>query len=85
VDPVRANLSSRERIIKAARKAFAERGHDGVSMSEIAQMASVKKALIYYYFPVKRTCFTKSGNTRSTNLKIMSFRKQEMRVSTFRS
>lgn len=57
MDPVRANLSSRERIIKAARKAFAERGHDGVSMSEIAQMASVKKALIYYYFPSKEDLF----------------------------
>jgi len=57
VDPVRAKLSSRERIIKAARKAFAERGHDGVSMSEIAQMAGVKKALIYYYFPSKEDLF----------------------------
>jgi AcrR family transcriptional regulator len=57
VDPVRAKLSSRERIIRAARKAFAERGHDGVSMSEIAQMAGVKKALIYYYFPSKEDLF----------------------------
>jgi len=57
VDPVRAKLSSRERIIKAARKAFAERGHDGVSMSEIAQIAGVKKALIYYYFPSKEDLF----------------------------
>lgn len=57
MDPVRAKLSSRERIIKAARKAFAERGHDGVSMSEIAQMAGVKKALIYYYFPSKEDLF----------------------------
>ena len=57
MDPVRAKLSSRERIIKAARKAFAERGHDGVSMSEIAQIAGVKKALIYYYFPSKEDLF----------------------------
>ncbi|MBN2220475.1 MAG: TetR/AcrR family transcriptional regulator [Kosmotogaceae bacterium] len=57
VDPVRAKLSSRERIIRAARKAFAERGHDGVSMSEIAQIAGVKKALIYYYFPSKEDLF----------------------------
>lgn len=57
MDPVRAKLSSRERIIRAARKAFAERGHDGVSMSEIAQMAGVKKALIYYYFPSKEDLF----------------------------
>ncbi|HQC15500.1 TetR/AcrR family transcriptional regulator [Mesotoga prima] len=54
---MRAKLSSRERIIRAARKAFAERGHDGVSMSEIAQMAGVKKALIYYYFPSKEDLF----------------------------
>ncbi|HQN27822.1 MAG TPA: helix-turn-helix domain-containing protein, partial [Mesotoga sp.] len=48
---MRARLSSKERIVRAARKAFAERGRDGVSMSEIAGIAGVKKALIYYYFP----------------------------------
>jgi AcrR family transcriptional regulator len=50
-------LSSKERIIRAARKAFADRGRDGVSMSEIAKIAGVKKALIYYYFPSKEDLF----------------------------
>ncbi len=48
---------SRLKIINAARKAFAEKGHDGVSMSEIAQIAGVKKSLIYYYFPSKEDLF----------------------------
>jgi len=54
---VRARLSSKERIVRAARKAFADRGRDGVSMSEIAGIAGVKKALIYYYFPSKEDLF----------------------------
>jgi len=57
VNPVRSSLSSKERIIRAARKAFADRGRDGVSMSEIAKIAGVKKALIYYYFPSKEDLF----------------------------
>ena len=52
-----AKLSTRERIIQAARRSFAEKGHDGVSMSEIAKSAGVKKALIYYYFPSKEDLF----------------------------
>lgn len=50
-------MTSKERIIRAARKAFADKGHDGVSMSEIAEIAQVKKALIYYYFPSKEDLF----------------------------
>jgi len=50
-------ISTRNRILRAARKAFAERGRDGVSMSEIAREAGVQKALIYYYFPSKEDLF----------------------------
>jgi AcrR family transcriptional regulator len=54
---VKKKLSTKERILLAARKAFAEKGHDGVSMSEIASIAGVKKALIYYYFPSKEDLY----------------------------
>lgn len=54
---MRAKPSTREKIIQAARRSFAEKGHDGVSMSEIAKSAGVKKALIYYYFPSKEDLF----------------------------
>ncbi len=49
--------STRNRILRAARKAFADKGRDGVSMSEIASEAGVQKALIYYYFPSKEDLF----------------------------
>lgn len=55
--PVKKKMTTRERILLAARKAFAEKGHDGVSMSEIASIAGVKKALIYYYFPSKEDLY----------------------------
>jgi len=54
---VKKKMTTRERILLAARKAFAEKGHDGVSMSEIASIAGVKKALIYYYFPSKEDLY----------------------------
>ncbi|OAA30149.1 TetR family transcriptional regulator [Kosmotoga arenicorallina S304] len=54
---MKKKLSTKERILLAARKAFAEKGHDGVSMSEIASIAGVKKALIYYYFPSKEDLY----------------------------
>ncbi len=49
--------STRNRILRAARKAFADKGRDGVSMSKIASEAGVQKALIYYYFPSKEDLF----------------------------
>lgn len=36
-------------IIRAAEKAFFERGYDNVTMDEIAERAEVNKALLYYY------------------------------------
>ncbi|WP_218916067.1 TetR/AcrR family transcriptional regulator [Kosmotoga pacifica] len=54
---MKKRMSTREKILMAARKAFAEKGHDGVSMSEIASNAGVKKALIYYYFPSKEDLY----------------------------
>ncbi len=51
------DMNTREKILKAAREAFGERGYDGVSMEEIAKRAGVRKALIYYYFPSKEKLF----------------------------
>ncbi|MBD3412947.1 MAG: TetR family transcriptional regulator [Candidatus Aminicenantes bacterium] len=44
---------TREKILKAATKLFAEKGFDGARVDEIAQKAKVNKALIYYYFKSK--------------------------------
>ncbi len=57
VDNVRKKINTKQKIIEAARKSFAEKGYNGVSMSEIAKEAKVKKALIYYYFPSKEELF----------------------------
>ena len=55
-------MGTKDRILKAARESFAEKGYDGVSVDEIARRAGVKKALIYYYFPSKEVLFEEVWN-----------------------
>ena len=43
----------KERILEAAVKLFAERGFDATSVDEIARLAEINKAMIYYYFSSK--------------------------------
>lgn len=53
----RKRLSAQERrasILAAATEVFAERGYNGASLDEIAETASISKALIYEHFPSKR-------------------------------
>lgn len=45
---------ARERILRAAMELFAQKGYDGTRINEIAEMAEVNKALIYYYFDNKQ-------------------------------
>jgi TetR/AcrR family transcriptional regulator len=49
----RNSEATRERILAAAEKVFAEKGYDGARIDEIAREAEVNKALIYYYFESK--------------------------------
>jgi AcrR family transcriptional regulator len=44
---------SRDRILESAERVFAEKGFDGARVDEIARLAGVNKALIYYYFKSK--------------------------------
>lgn len=37
-------------ILTAARQVFAQKGYDGTSVREVAEMAGVNKAMIYYHF-----------------------------------
>jgi len=56
-NPTRKRLTAearRELILDAALEVFARRGFNGSSIDEIAQTASVSKALIYEHFPSKR-------------------------------
>lgn len=44
---------SKEQILSAAAEIFAEKGFSGARVDEIARLANVNKALIYYYFRSK--------------------------------
>ncbi|MBN2159577.1 MAG: TetR/AcrR family transcriptional regulator [Spirochaetes bacterium] len=46
-------LLSRERILSAAKRVFAESGYQGARLGSIARKASVNQALIHYYFASK--------------------------------
>ncbi|HAP42855.1 MAG: hypothetical protein A2087_00120 [Spirochaetes bacterium GWD1_61_31] len=48
-----SDLESKQRILEAAARIFAEKGFDGARVDEIAKAAQVNKALIYYYFKSK--------------------------------
>src|SRR5215813_3356029 len=47
-----------ERILEAARRVFLERGFEGASIEEIAEVARSGKPTIYARFPDKRALFT---------------------------
>lgn len=46
-------MDTREALLAAARRVFANRGFEGTSIREIAETAKVNKAMIYYYFKDK--------------------------------
>lgn len=46
-------VPTREAVFQAAATLFSEKGFDGVSMDDIARLAAVNKAMIYYHFTDK--------------------------------
>lgn len=56
------NPDTREAILTAARKAFAERGFDGASIRAIATSAGVDPALVHHYFGTKDRLFVAAMN-----------------------
>jgi AcrR family transcriptional regulator len=54
------NQDTRESILTAARRAFAQRGYDGASIRAIAAEASVDPALVHHYFGTKDKLFLES-------------------------
>ncbi|WP_433208682.1 TetR family transcriptional regulator [Dactylosporangium sp. CS-047395] len=56
------NQDTREAILDAARKAFAERGFDGASIRQIATGAGVDPALVHHYFGAKDQLFLATMN-----------------------
>lgn len=57
-DESAAQALSRRTIVEKAWWLFAERGYDGVRISDIAAAADVSSASVHYYFPTKRDIFT---------------------------
>ncbi|MBK9639127.1 MAG: TetR/AcrR family transcriptional regulator [Bacteroidetes bacterium] len=51
------DLSSKEKILNAARRAFIRNGSSGARMQEIADEAGINKALLHYYFKNKEGLF----------------------------
>lgn len=49
----RSDADSRERILAAAQRLFAESGFEGASTKAIAAAAGVPSGLVFYYFPTK--------------------------------
>src|SRR3954452_16575840 len=53
----RARMSTderREQLLRAGVELLGRRGHDEVSIEEIAEAAGVSKGLLYHYFPTKK-------------------------------
>jgi AcrR family transcriptional regulator len=48
---------TRQEIIEAARRVFAERGYDGTSLRAVARAAAVDPALVHHYFEGKADLF----------------------------
>ncbi|MEH6517847.1 MAG: TetR/AcrR family transcriptional regulator [Halioglobus sp.] len=49
----RSEQATRRRILEVALRLFAERGHDGTTISEVARQAGVAQPLLHYYFKSK--------------------------------
>ena len=54
----RSSVSSRERILAAARELFAARGFKRTTTASIARRARLNEALIFRHFPAKEDLFT---------------------------
>lgn len=48
------SVEAKERIIAAAKQLFSQKGYDATRVNDIASIANVNKALIYYYFKSKQ-------------------------------
>ncbi len=50
-------MSKKDDISNQAKRLFAEKGYEGTAMDELASLANVNKASIYYYFKDKKNLY----------------------------
>lgn len=53
----RKKRQTRDRLIQTARRLFAERGFDAVTVAEVARAAGVSEGTVFNYFPAKEDLF----------------------------
>ena len=56
---VKTPENTEEKIIRAARKVFIQKGMDGARMQGIADEAGINKSLLHYYFRSKDKLFSR--------------------------
>src|SRR5215468_2460713 len=51
------NDQRRAQLLALAKRAFADRAYDDVSIDDLARVAGISKGLLYHYFPTKRDLY----------------------------
>lgn len=54
----RKKMTSKEKLLKAARSLFSQRGFKGVTTQDIASLSKVNHSLIFHYFKTKENLWT---------------------------
>ena len=57
------DISTEQKILKAAKIVFIKKGFDGARMEDIAKQADINKALVHYYFRSKENLFEQIFDT----------------------
>jgi AcrR family transcriptional regulator len=76
---------SKLKILKAAEKLFAENGFNGARVDDIAKMAGVNKALIYYYFNSKKDILNELFNKLIKDMVNLTYNMVESSFERFES
>lgn len=77
--PQEEGSGTKSAILQAARSLFAEKGYDGVSVSDISDAAGVNKALVFYYFGTKDNILKevlKAGASEAVGRRVLFLQKE---------